>query len=237
MIVNRGGLQMMRAMRVAAAMMIADIGPSIGQEILDGTWKLVTSNRTTTATGASIDTFSPDPKGYIMYGKDGRVMVLQTRGDRPRPESVEGLTDDQRIKLFSSILAYAGTYKFDGTTIEHHIDLSWNELWNGDADPEHKKRWRPSGLDDPAFAFSDRWVHGLRSSGVGEIQVSAKRRKQPVEGFFFEDRRPSVFFTGISSLFAFSIMERKSCHHRCGVAPTQSSARQSYHSSLASGFG
>ena len=88
---------MMRAMRVAAAMMIADIGPSIGQEILDGTWKLVTSNRTTTATGASIDTFSPDPKGYIMYGKDGRMMVLQTRGDRPRPESVEGLTDDQRV--------------------------------------------------------------------------------------------------------------------------------------------
>jgi hypothetical protein len=29
------------------------------------------------------------------------------------------------------MLAYSGTYKFDGKTIEHHIDLSWNQIWSG----------------------------------------------------------------------------------------------------------
>ena len=29
------------------------------------------------------------------------------------------------------MLAYAGTYKFSGTQVEHHIDASWNEIWTG----------------------------------------------------------------------------------------------------------
>ena len=27
--------------------------------------------------------------------------------------------------------AYGGTYSFDGKTVEHHIDLAWNEVWAG----------------------------------------------------------------------------------------------------------
>jgi hypothetical protein len=30
-----------------------------------------------------------------------------------------------------TITAYAGTYKFDGTTIEHNIEISMNEVWSG----------------------------------------------------------------------------------------------------------
>jgi len=29
------------------------------------------------------------------------------------------------------MLAYGGTYKFDGKSMEHHIDISWNEWWTG----------------------------------------------------------------------------------------------------------
>ena len=58
-------------------------------------------------------------------------VVLITRSDRPKPDSIEKITDEQRQRLFASMLAYAGTYKFDGTSIEHDIDLSWNEVWNG----------------------------------------------------------------------------------------------------------
>ena len=29
------------------------------------------------------------------------------------------------------MLAYGGTYKFDGNKVEHHIDISWNEVWTG----------------------------------------------------------------------------------------------------------
>jgi Lipocalin-like domain len=59
------------------------------------------------------------------------MMVLLVQGDRPRAESIEKLTDQQRQRLFGTMLAYTGTYKFDGKTIEHHIELSWNEVWSG----------------------------------------------------------------------------------------------------------
>jgi Lipocalin-like domain len=29
------------------------------------------------------------------------------------------------------MVAYGGTYKFDGNKVEHHIDISWNEVWTG----------------------------------------------------------------------------------------------------------
>jgi hypothetical protein len=27
--------------------------------------------------------------------------------------------------------AYGGMYTFDGKKVEHHVDLSWNEVWTG----------------------------------------------------------------------------------------------------------
>ena len=124
---------MTRAIFVAMSGFLFASAPIAAQEVLDGTWKLVSSKRTNTATGATADSFGPNPQGYIMYSKDGRVMVLMTRSDRPKPGSIDNITDEQRIRLFSSMLAYSGTYKFDGKTIEHHLDLSWNEVWSGTA--------------------------------------------------------------------------------------------------------
>jgi hypothetical protein len=105
--------------------------PVLAQETLDGTWKLISSQRTNRATGATTDTLGSSPQGFIMYGKDGHVMVLITQGDRPRADSIEKMTNQQRERLFSSMLAYAGTYEFDGKTIKHHIEISWNEVWSG----------------------------------------------------------------------------------------------------------
>ena len=107
------------------------VGPTAAEDVLDGTWKLVSSKRTNTTTGETTDTFGSDPLGYIMYSKDGRMMVLMTRSDRPKPDSIDKITEEQRSRLFSSMLAYSGTYKFDGHIIEHHIDLSWNQVWSG----------------------------------------------------------------------------------------------------------
>ena len=122
---------MTRAILLSLFTLMATNPQTAAQEMLDGTWKLVSSKRTTETTGATVDTFGHNPRGYIMYGKDGHMMVLITRSDRPKPDSIEKITDEQRQRLFASMLAYAGTYKFDGTSIEHDIDLSWNEVWNG----------------------------------------------------------------------------------------------------------
>ena len=122
---------MTRVIPIVLSMLTFSVGPIAAQEELEGTWQLVSSKRTNTTTGATTDSFGPNPLGYIMYSRDGRMMVLMTRSDRPKPDSIDKITNEQRNALFSSMLAYSGTYKFDGKTIEHHIDLSWNQIWSG----------------------------------------------------------------------------------------------------------
>ena len=116
------------------------INPAAAQETLDGTWKLISSQRTNQATAVTTDTFGANPQGFIMYNRDGHMMVLLTQTGRPRADGFEKMTDQQRQQLYSSMIAYAGTYKFDGKTIEHHIDISWNELWSGTVQIRDVKR-------------------------------------------------------------------------------------------------
>ena len=62
---------MTRVISVVLFILIFSVGPIAAQEVLEGTWKLVSSTRTNTTTGATTDSFGPNPLGYIMYGKDG----------------------------------------------------------------------------------------------------------------------------------------------------------------------
>jgi hypothetical protein len=100
-------------------------------EELAGTYKLISSTRKILDTGEVSNTWGKNPKGFITYGKDGRMLVLIVSDDRPKPESVEKMNDQQRIDLFRSMTAYGGTYTFDGKRVQHHIDISGNEVWTG----------------------------------------------------------------------------------------------------------
>ena len=62
-----------------------------------------------------------------MYGNDGRMLVLNLSSGRPKPDSLESITDEQRVQLFRTMVAYGGTYTIDGQSVSHHIDISWNE--------------------------------------------------------------------------------------------------------------
>ena len=96
-----------------------------------GTWTLVSSIRKVVATGEESSTYGEHPTGTIMYGSDGRMIVLIIHDKRPKPESIAKTTDADRIALFKSMLAYSGTYSISGNTITHSIDASWNEVWTG----------------------------------------------------------------------------------------------------------
>lgn len=102
-----------------------------GQVILDGTWRLISSTRTNAATGVTVDTFGPHPRGFITYTRDGRLTVLIAASERPAPRNVQTMTDAERSKLYATMMAYTGTYRLDGKTIEHDIDIAWNEVWGG----------------------------------------------------------------------------------------------------------
>ena len=71
------------------------------------------------------------PSARIYHDGNGRVLVLIVDANRPKAESLEKMTDEQRAQLFRTMNAYGGTYKFEGKTIEHHIDISANEVWTG----------------------------------------------------------------------------------------------------------
>jgi Lipocalin-like domain len=114
---------------IAAAGMLLSPHAVAAEVTLSGTYRLVSEQRTIVDTGEVISTTSS--QGYISYGADGRMIVLIVRNPRPKPEGAEKITDQQRIDLFRTITAYAGTYKFDGSTIEHSIEISMNEVWSG----------------------------------------------------------------------------------------------------------
>jgi Lipocalin-like domain len=95
---------------------------------LSGTHRLVVEQRTIVDTGEVVPV--TNPQGY----------VLIVRYPRPKPESIEKTTDQERADLLRTMTAYSGTYKFDGSKIGHHIDLSMNEVWTGTTQVRFIKR-------------------------------------------------------------------------------------------------
>jgi len=121
----------MRVVSLVLAAAVTSAPALAGDEELYGTWKLASMQRKIVDTGEILDAFGPNPRGFLMYGGAGRMMVLIAMSNRPKPDGIEKMTDQQRADLLRSMVAYAGTYKFDGKSVEHHIDVAWNEVWNG----------------------------------------------------------------------------------------------------------
>jgi Lipocalin-like domain len=121
----------MRKLILAAIIAALPFSALAADDELVGTYKLISSTRKLVDTGEVQDTWGRNPNGFIMYGKDGRMLVLFVYSERPKPESIDKMTDRQLVELFQTMVAYGGTYKFDGSKVEHHIDISWNEVWTG----------------------------------------------------------------------------------------------------------
>jgi hypothetical protein len=97
---------------------------------LVGTWKLLSYIREEIPSGAKADVMGPHPSGYLIYGSDGRMMVVFVRSDRKRPAAAVP-TQAESEKLLKGMVSYTGTYEVRADTIVHHVDVSWNESWTG----------------------------------------------------------------------------------------------------------
>lgn len=95
-----------------------------------GTWQMRSWSIEDLVSGERSHALGPDPNGYISYSRDGRVMVLVAARERARPAELVP-TSEEKVALYDSMFAYAGTFAFDGAKVIHHIDLSWNEAWRG----------------------------------------------------------------------------------------------------------
>jgi hypothetical protein len=105
--------------------------PAPANKELAGTWRLVRFTRTNVATGEAQDTFGKAPSGFIQFGRDGRMMMLVVKEPRTAPAEPEKMTDQERADLFKTMIAYGGTYTFDGKALTCHLDVTWNQAWTG----------------------------------------------------------------------------------------------------------
>jgi hypothetical protein len=129
----------MRKIMLAFALSMLPFCAALADEELSGTYKLISSTRTILETGEVKDSYGKQPKGYIMYGKDGRMLVFITHEGRPTPSRTD-MTDKDRADQYRTLNAYGGTYTFHGDWIEHHIDISANETRVGSNEIREVKR-------------------------------------------------------------------------------------------------
>ena len=104
--------------------------PMADATALLGTWKMISWTRQVAATGDISDAMGENPIGYIAYHADGRMMALVLGRDRP-PLSGNTPTDDEKIRLFDTMLAYSASYTLEDDKVVHHVDAAWNPAWVG----------------------------------------------------------------------------------------------------------
>lgn len=130
-ILTMGALVAALPSQMAFSSSAAGLSPTPADEELAGTWQLVRFTRTIVATGEAQETFGKAPSGFIQFGRDGRMMMFVVKDQRPSPPDPEEMTDQQRADLFKTMIAYGGTYTFDGKTLTSHLDVTWNQAWTG----------------------------------------------------------------------------------------------------------
>jgi hypothetical protein len=120
---------------------------------LAGIWKLVSFDTEFQATGERRAMFGKQPKGYIIFTPQGRMMALLTAEARKPAEN-----DQDRAALFRTMFGYSGIYRVEDDKVVTEVDVSWNEQWNGTRQVRFFKldgdrldiisAWAPSALPD-----------------------------------------------------------------------------------------
>ena len=94
-----------------------------------GTWKVQSLVREVAATGERQNELGEKPNGYISYQPNGRMFVVLVSDNRANPTGTP--PDEDKVRLFGTLVAYSGTYVVEGDKVTHKIDVSWNQSWTG----------------------------------------------------------------------------------------------------------
>ena len=93
---------------------------------LVGMWRLREFAREYQATGEREYPMGNMPAGYIHFSPEGRMTVVITGEGRKAPT-----TDQDRVGLFNTLVAYTGPYRVDGDTWITMVEVSMNPAWVG----------------------------------------------------------------------------------------------------------
>lgn len=105
----------------------AQVGnPQSKNECLIGVWKFASYLRKDLQSNKTMNPFGQNPRGYLIYTSEQRMMVLVI------PETRENLKSDaDRMDHHKRMVSYSGTYTVSDNTVTHHVDVAWNEAWVG----------------------------------------------------------------------------------------------------------
>jgi hypothetical protein len=120
-------------MRTLLLIFLAISRPLVAAEAdrLIGVWKLV-SWQSIVENGPPQNEFGVHPNGFLVLTSEGRSIVVITAEHR-----MAGMSDSDRAALHKSMLAYSGKYHVEGRDLIIHVDVSWNEEWNGTDQRRH----------------------------------------------------------------------------------------------------
>jgi len=124
---------MVRSIKPAALALIVlfpSMGAWAGENPLVGTWAMKSFVFEPLGGGERYYPLGQKAQGYLGYSSDGRMFLIQATADRAKPQGSLP-TDEERVKLHQSMVAYAGTYTGENGKLVHHVDISWNESWTG----------------------------------------------------------------------------------------------------------
>jgi hypothetical protein len=135
---------------------------------LVGTWSLM--SLTVSRSGSEVEVLGPHPHGQLIFGSDGRYVVVGLRADLPKFAADNRLSGsaEENQRIVEGSFAHFGTYTVDssGQLIVFHIQNSTFPNWDGEV------QRRPFTLD------GDRLTYVTPGSfGYGVSKVSWQRMK------------------------------------------------------------
>jgi hypothetical protein len=165
----------MKVATFASALLLSIPLPATAAEKdLHGTWKMVSQSQKVLDTGEVRAGRGGAPRGYLTFGPDGRMMSVILNEKRPKPASVAKMTDQQRVELFNTMNAYAGTYTLEGSKLTFRFELTHNEVPARASAREIKIEGRKlTMVNEPALATAD--GKKVQTTTVWEKMAPAKK--------------------------------------------------------------
>ena len=108
--------------------------PSIGQQSLVGTYKLISQD--VEVAGTATHPLGNAPHGYLVLTAT-RAVAFYTSDSRKF-----GTSETAKAALFDTLVGWSGTYRVEGAKIIFAVDASWVESWNG---KDQVRNWSLSG--------------------------------------------------------------------------------------------
>jgi Lipocalin-like domain len=118
---------------LALTLLLASLGAwAEDPNTIVGSWKLV-SVAATSADGKSLASpMGEHPTGLLLYSADGRMSLIITHQGRPKlsGDRLDSPTEE-RANAFSTMVAYAGSYRMEGNKLIHHVEAASSQNWVG----------------------------------------------------------------------------------------------------------